>query len=224
MRFEGVIFDFNGVLWWDAPLQEQSWKQFSAEIRGVPLSSEEMAIHVHGRTNRHTLEYLTGRTLQGDELEQLSERKEQIYRHLCLAQGQGFQLSPGAIDLLDFLVAHDILRTIATASGWINVEFFVENLDLDRWFDIGRIVHDDGSRPGKPAPEIYRQAAANLGLSPARCVVVEDSRSGIQAAQRAGIGYIVALGPAHTHGRLSQLKGVSEVIKDLRQFPRQRIW
>jgi beta-phosphoglucomutase-like phosphatase (HAD superfamily) len=221
--YQGLIFDFNGVLWWDSHLQEQSWRQFSAWMRGTPFSDEEMAVHVHGRTNGHTLAYLAGRPLQADEVAQLGEQKERLYRQLCLDLGAAFQLSPGAADLLDWLVAQSIPRTIATASGKRNLDFFVSHLRLDRWFDAALIVYDDGARPGKPAPDLYLQAAANLGLAPAQCIVVEDSRSGIEAAHAAGIGYLVALGPAHTHGQLAQLAGVQEAIDSLACFPRERL-
>jgi beta-phosphoglucomutase-like phosphatase (HAD superfamily) len=224
MKYQGLIFDFNGVLWWDSHLQEEAWKQFSFELRGSPLSDGETAVHVHGRNNRHTLEYLTGHTVRGDELWQLTQQKERIYRQLCLDQGHGFSLSPGAIELLGFLATHHIRYTIATASEKTNLDFFVEHLDLDRWFDIGKIVYDDGTRQGKPAPDIYLQATSNLGLKPATCVVVEDSRSGIQAAHTAGIGHIIALGPARTHKQLAQFEGVSEVIESLQQFPRERLF
>jgi HAD superfamily hydrolase (TIGR01509 family) len=222
MGFEGIIFDFNGVLWWDGHLQEEAWKRFSTEIRGWPFSEEEMAVHVHGRNNRHTLEYATGRTVEGDELSQLTEAKETIYRRRCLEQD--FKLSPGAAGLLDFLVACQVRCTIATASGRTNLAFFVEHLRLDRWFEIDRIVFDDGTRPGKPAPDIYLRAASNLGLDPATCVVVEDSRSGIEAAHAAGIGHVVALGPLSTHQQLRQFEGVDSVIEDLRQLPKEQLF
>ena len=220
---KGIIFDFNGVLWWDSHLQEQAWRQFSAEIRDWPLSEEEVAVHVHGRNNQHTLEYLAGRSVHGDELARLSERKEVIYRQLCLDQGPGFSLSPGAVELLDFLLNHQIPHTIATASGRANLDFFVKNLSLDRWFKTERIVYDNGTRPGKPAPDIYHQAAGNLALDPAHCVVVEDSRSGILAAHNAGIGYIIALGPASTHGRLAELAGVDAIVESLDQVPVEQL-
>ncbi len=222
--FQGLIFDLNGVLWWDNHLQEQAWRQFSAQMRGEPFSDEEMAIHIHGRTNRHTLEYLTGRALAASDVERLSEQKETLYRQLCLDQGPAFALSPGATELLDYLDARGIARTIATASGKANLDFFVEHLSLDRWFDVALIVYDDSTRPGKPAPDIYLQAAANLALAPGQCVVVEDSRSGIQAAYAASIGYIVALGPVESHDRLAQLAGVDAVVSSLRQFPGERLY
>ena len=93
--FKGIIFDFNGVLWWDNHLQEQSWRDFSAKVRGTPLSDEEMAVHMHGRNNQYLQEYLAGRPVTGQELVQLIEEKETAYRQLCLAQGADFKLSPG---------------------------------------------------------------------------------------------------------------------------------
>lgn len=224
MRMKGIIFDFNGVLWWDTELQEHAWSDMAATLRGLPLSDDEIAVHVHGRTNRHTLKYLMGRTVQGDELTQLTQHKERIYRQLCLDQGAAFTLSPGATDLLDFLAAHQIPRTIATASEKTNLDFFIAHLHLDRSFDIATIVYDDGTRPGKPAPDIYLQAAHQLRLAPAACIVVEDSQSGIQAAHAAGIGTIIALGPSTAHQRLAQLAGVSAVIENLQQFPKDLLF
>jgi beta-phosphoglucomutase-like phosphatase (HAD superfamily) len=221
MAVKGIIFDLNGVLWWDGDLQEHAWRQFSGELRGWPLSPDELAVHVHGRNNRHTLEVLTGRRIDGDELVWLTQRKEAIYRQLCLEQGSAFRLSPGAPELLDFLAAHGIPRTIATASEKTNLEFFARHLSLAKWFDLDKIVYDDGTRPGKPAPDIYLQAASNLGLPPAQCMVVEDSRSGIAAAYAAGIGHIVALGPADRHGELARLAGVDRVVDSLWELPRE---
>ncbi len=219
MPFSGMIFDFNGVLWWDSALQETSWKRFSAELRGTALTDAEIALHVHGRNNRHTLEYLTGRSLGAEEVEQLTEQKETLYRRMCLDLGPEFCLPVGAVELLDWLVAHEIPRTIATASGERNVEFFAQHLQLARWFDMDRVVLDDGKRPGKPAPDIYLQAARNLGLTPGQCVVLEDSFSGIQAAHAAGIGYIAALASTHPSEELAALPGVDVVIEGLSELP-----
>jgi beta-phosphoglucomutase-like phosphatase (HAD superfamily) len=222
-KFQGLIFDLNGVLWWDGHLQEQSWRQFSATIRGTPLTEAEMDVHVYGRNGRHTLEYLTGRTVVGEELQQLVEQKERIYRQLCLDQGKDFKLSPGAVELLAFSVAHHIPHTIATASGKANLDFLVRCLRLDAWFDVAKVVYDDGTRPGKPAPDFYLQAVRNLGLEPAQCVVIEDSASGIQAARAAGIGYTVALGPVHRQEQLARL-GASQVVETLQQVPKEQLF
>ena len=196
----GVIFDFNGVLFWDNPLHEEAWRQYSARLRGRPLTDQEMAEQVHGRVNRDIFAYVLGQMPADDELARLADEKEIIYRRLCLEAGEAFGLSPGAVELLDFLAANDVPRAIATSSPWVNLSFYIEHLDLGRWFTPDRLIYDRGRYPGKPAPDIYLEAAAALQLPPAACVVVEDSLAGIAAARTAGIGRIVALGPAEAAG------------------------
>ncbi len=222
--FSGLIFDFNGVLWWDESLQQRSWRAFAARLRPEPLSDEEIVLHIHGRNGQYTLEYLLGRPLQNGEAAALIEQKEALYRQMCLDLGPDFRLSPGAIELFEFLVARRIPHTIATASGKKNVDFFIEQLRLAAWFDLRQIVYDDGARPGKPAPDLYLLAAEKLGLHPSQCVVVEDSVSGLQAARAAGIGHVIALGPASTHNRLRQFPDVNEVIESLAQLRRDELF
>ncbi|MBN1439990.1 MAG: HAD family phosphatase [Anaerolineales bacterium] len=191
--FQGIIFDFNGVLWWDGPLVEESWQAAAFKIRGRPFTPEETARIMHGRDSRGTMEYLAGRPLSREESARLVGEKEAHYRDLCRKQGEAFRLSPGAEELLEYLRERGIPRTIATVSIIENVDFFVRRLRLDRWFNTRLIVYDDGILPGKPAPDFYLKAAENLKRDPARCVVVEDSLSGIQAARAAGIGRVIGL-------------------------------
>jgi beta-phosphoglucomutase-like phosphatase (HAD superfamily) len=219
MTFQGIIFDFNGVLWWDEILQEQTWRMYAEKIRGVPLKEEELRNYCLGVPNKLSLEYLLGRNLSRDEINRLSEKKETYYRVLCVAQGENFHLSAGAAELLDWLVTHNIPRAIATSSPIENVNFFSEYLLLPRWFASDQILYDNGRRNGKPHPDIYQDAANALGLEPAKCVVVEDSLSGIQAARAAGIGCIFALGPPEQQTRLASLPGVHAVISSLTELP-----
>jgi beta-phosphoglucomutase-like phosphatase (HAD superfamily) len=224
VTFKGIVFDFNGVLWWDGHLHVEAWQHWANALRGRTMSDNEIAIHMHGRTNQHVFSYLMGREVQGDELMKLIEQKESFYRELCLAQGELFALSPGAKDLLGFLSAFPIPRTIATASERTNLDFFITHLGLARWFHIPDIVYDDGVLPGKPAPDIYRRAAENLGLNPADCIVVEDAYSGIQAAYAAGIGHIIAIGPRNSHNKLRDIEGVNEVVENLGQIRKEELF
>jgi beta-phosphoglucomutase-like phosphatase (HAD superfamily) len=222
--FQGIVFDLNGVLWRDAHLQTQAWQQCARALRGRDFSGDELDTHMHGRTNQHVFSYLLDRPVQGEELLKLTSQKESTYRRLCLAQGELFALSPGAEELLDFLVAHQVPRTIATASERTNLDFFVAHLKLDRWFHLPDIVYDDGVLPGKPASDIYLRAARNLGVEPRNCVVIEDALSGIQAAHNAGIGYIIALGPKETHERLRSKKGVDDVVESLGEIKKEELF
>jgi len=192
-KFKGLIFDFNGVLFWDDQLQRDSWRMFAANLREQPLSDAEIDIHVHGRNGQYTLEYLLGHSINVEEAADFMEQKEVIYRQMCLNLNGDFRLSPGAIPLLDDLVKHKVPHTIATASGKKNVDFFIQHLDLGNWFETEKIMFDNGQIRGKPAPDLYLGSAEKLGLSPADCMVVEDSHSGIRAAHAAGIGWVVAM-------------------------------
>lgn len=221
--FEGVIFDFNGVLLWDNHLHEEAWRRFSARLRGYPMTLREMQLAVHGRVNRDIFEHVLGRPVAEAELKLLSEEKETMYRQLALDAIDDYQLSPGAVDLLDFLVANDIKRAIATSSPRVNVEFFIHHLDLYRWFTPETIIYDRGLYPGKPAPDIYFEAADRLGGPPERFVVVEDAVAGIQSARDAGVGAIVAIGPAAEHEKLIALPGVTAVIETLGDFQRSML-
>jgi len=219
--FAAVIFDFNGVLLWDNPLHEEAFARFSVRFRQSPITREEMRRALHGRVNRDIMEYILGRAPTEAEAQAMAEEKETLYRELARAEGDAYRLSPGAIELLDYLVAHDIPRAIATSSPKSNVDFFIERLHLLRWFDEVRIVYDDGRYPGKPAPGIYLETAQRLGLPPARCLVVEDSLMGIESARRAGAGAIIGIGPSASEAVAGGLPGVRLTIPDLTRFPRQ---
>lgn len=223
MRYQGIVFDFNGVLFWDADLQIRSWQGLAKNLRGREMTDDELASHMHGRPNSYVLSYLAGRTIGGQELVDLIQVKESFYRKLCLLNPRRFVLSPGARDLLETLARSNIPRTIATSSEITNLHFFIEHLRLDRWFDVAKIVFDDAVRPGKPAPDFYLAAARNIGIAPSECVVVEDAVSGIAAAYAAGIGYIVAIGAPAAFEKLLACDGVAVAIKSLRDFPREKL-
>ncbi len=216
---KGIIFDFNGVLWWDTPLQVESWSRYAEIIRGRHLSQQEIEQQVLGRDNRYILHYLTGKSFKGRTLEMHNDHKETIYRNLCLEQGEAFRLSPGAATLLDWLRAHNVLRTIATSAGKENMLFYFLYLHLDNWFNFDTLVYDDDRLRTKPAPDPYLRAAGNLGLPPEQCAVVEDTSHGIHSARAAGIGFIIALGPKSEIPRLAQIEGVDHTVENLDQVP-----
>jgi HAD superfamily hydrolase (TIGR01509 family) len=197
MPIRGAIFDFNGTLVFDSELHESAWRQFSFQIRGRALDERELRAHVHGRVNRDILGYVTGRALSEREVEQLAAQKEQLYRSTAIALGDAFRLVPGVEALLDEMNSKSVPMTIATASDINNLTFFVKHLKLDRWFDIDKIVYDDGTFPGKPEPDIFLRAFEKIGLSPDECVVVEDSISGLTSARRARAGSVIAIAPKH---------------------------
>lgn len=125
---------------------------------------------------------------------------------------------------MDFLCENDIPHTIATMSGIENVEFYIEQFNLKKWFDIDKIVYANGKIPGKPAPDIYLIAAQNLRLDPKDCIVVEDAVSGINAAENAGIGKIIAMASMEPVELYENMPSVGEIITDFNQLDRSQFY
>lgn len=193
MHFKGIIFDFNGTLFLDSPLHEEAWIAMAAKLRSEPLTVEEFQLHGHGRTNKTIITYLLGREPNTDEFQAIVEEKEAMYRNSCLKHPESFKLAPGVIPFLDEVKVAGIPVTIATGSYAPNVDFYFEQLNLGKWFHRDLVVLDDGTYPGKPAPDIWHLAAEKIGLKAGDCLVFEDSYSGIKAAFDAGIGKIIAV-------------------------------
>lgn len=192
-RIKGVIFDFNGTMFFDEAFQKQSWLFFLESKTGRSISEKEFQEYIHGRNAEDSLSYFLQRELSREEVASLEEEKEVVYRRMCMECPEDFRLAEGLPEFLDKLVQRRIPVTIATASGWNNVRFFFEQLHLDKWFEIQKVVYNDGSIPGKPEPDIYLRAAEQISISMENCVVFEDAKSGIEAAKRAGAGQIIGV-------------------------------
>ncbi len=217
---KGIIFDFNGTLYWDSQLHYDAWREFSALLRGKPFSDEEMRDKMFGHTNEDIIEYAIGRKPSKDVVEKYGKEKEALYRERCLLEPEKFKLASGAEDFLDYLKENNIPRTIATMSEWDNVEFYIKEFKLEKWFDIDKIVYSDGTIPGKPAPDIFLIAAEKLGLTPKDCVVIEDAIAGINAAKSAGIGKIIAIASLEPIEFYNKIDGIDDIIRDFYEVDR----
>ena len=220
MQFKGIILDFNGTLVWDTLLHKEAWFKFTQEL-GTNLTEAQYYNNVHGKTTRNILEMLLGRKIDEEEISDLSNRKEALYRQSCLNNPDIYCLAPGVEDYLDHLADLDVPRTIATASEKVNLDFFIETLDLNRWFDTELFVYDDGTVANKPEPDIYIKAAGKLNSGMSELVVVEDTFYGAVAAKRAGAGCLIVTGPAEDqHDELNKLEGVDLFISDFAEIDR----
>ncbi len=216
-KYLGAIFDFNGTLFFDSDKHEKAWKRFSTDIRDYPFTDQEMAQIVHGRTNRSILEYLLEREIPDDVLQYFIAKKESYYKQSCLLDHKNMKLVEGATTLFEFLTSKEIPITIATAAEITNLEFFNEHFGLDRWFDMDKIVYDDFRIKGKPAPDMFLDAAEKLGLEPSQCVIFEDSESGVLAAIAAGIEKIIIVDPSE-NSKFSKNPAVCQIIPDFTGF------
>lgn len=216
--FKGIIFDFNGTLYWDSAKHKQAWREYSRILRGNPFSDDEMIKYMFGRTNEQIIKYAIGKQPTPDMVEKYGQEKEAVYRQMCIDDMENFHLAEGTEEFLDFLKENEIPRTIATMSDKTNVDFYIEHFHLEKWFDIDKIVYSDGIIPGKPAPDIYEIAAKKLNLSPSECIVVEDAISGIQSAQDAGIGKIIAICSEEPPELYQAIQCVGGIINNFDEF------
>lgn len=207
---KGILFDFNGTMFYDAKFQEMAWRDFLERKTGRQVSDEEFQEYVHGRNAEASLSYFLKKELSKEEIAYLEEEKEVIYRALCL-ESPDFKLADGLPDFLDELVKRKIPITIATASALNNVKFFFENLHLDQWFAFDKVVYNDGTLPGKPEPDLYLKAAKKIGIDIRESVVFEDAKSGIEAAKRANAGKIIGVASMLSDEALVSL-GVTKTI------------
>ncbi len=184
----GVIFDFNGTLFWDSEYQENSWDKY-LENHNIILTAAQKKEYIHGRNGKDTFEILFERQLSTYEVEELTEEKEIIYRNMCLQNKM--ELAPGAITLLNELNAKQIPIAIATAAGKGNVDFFIDKFNLLNYFEIENIIYDDGTVKGKPDPDLFLKAINKLGVDKDKSVIFEDSFSGIQAALNSKVANVI---------------------------------
>jgi beta-phosphoglucomutase len=215
MKYRGVIFDFNGVLLWDIPWHRAAWARLSRELGTKPFSEKEWE-SFEGQSTKELLPKLEGKELSEKEKDKEERRKDELYKEVAAEHAGEMSLSPGARELLDLLIDHSIPRAIATSASPDGMQMYIGKLRLIRWFKPEHIVCNDGTFPGKPAPDIYRIAAERIGVPIGECIVIEDALSGITAASSAGAGCVIGLGPQGRHEDMRDT-GATKTIESLEE-------
>lgn len=209
---KGVIFDFNGTLFFDSDKHVLAWGRISEEVRGCKISDEELQAHFYGVPNNRAVEYLLQKKCEEEELNRYSELKEAYYREFCRADKERFHLVAGAEALFDKLLENGIPFTIASASIKPNIDFFVESFHLKKWFDPDKIVYDDGSYENKQ--KMFLHAAEVIGVPIEECLIYEDSESGIRDAYAAGCRNIIVIDSMNVAKKYEGKEGVIAIVKD----------
>jgi HAD superfamily hydrolase (TIGR01509 family) len=175
---ELVIFDCDGVLI-DSERLAIKLDVLALRELGWPLTEAEVIERFVGRSDRDTREAIEahlGRPLPAE----WNQRYKSLYREAFRAE-----LAPvdGVLDALDRIT----VPTCVASSG--THEYLRYTLGLTGLYDrfAGRIFSAEDVAHGKPAPDLFLHAAQRMGASPADCVVIEDSRVGVEAARAAGM-------------------------------------
>lgn len=211
----GVIFDFNGTMVFDEKFHMAAWRKFLLEKVGCEITDEEYRNNFQSVPAGDTVRKYFDKVDDAEIIELVAE-KEKIYRELCIESGE-FKFAEGLENFLDKLKENNIPRTIATSAPLENVKFFFDNINLANWFNFEYVVYDDGTLPGKPAPDIFLKAAEVLGVEISDCVIFEDSRSGIRAAKHAHANKIVGVTSMLTEEEILKL-GANVAIADYKNL------
>jgi HAD superfamily hydrolase (TIGR01509 family) len=184
--FAGAIFDLDGTLTNNMGLHRRALGMFAAHHR-LDHVTDELLLSMGGWRNSEIFPALFGRSLALEEFTGYDEHKEQLYRELAAGE---LAALPGLAALLDELARQGLPAAPATSAPAANVAFSLAALGLEGRF--AAVVLGSEVPAGKPAPDIFLEAARRLGVPPERCVGFEDSYAGIEALKSAGM-YCVAL-------------------------------
>lgn len=155
---------------------------------------------------------LPAELIQTKGLPALAAEKEAIYREIYAPR---IQPVAGLRMLLDRLKEAGIVCAVGSSGPRDNINFVLDRCGISDCFDA--IVDGEQVSHCKPDPEIYLTASVELGLRPSECLVFEDARAGIEAAQRAGVGRIVALATTLSHNELADT-AADRIIDDFTQI------
>lgn len=177
LSIDAVVFDLDGVLLDSEGLWDRARREVASAHGGrwQPGATEAM----QGMSSREWSAYL--RDALGVQLSAREISQEVVQRLLAL-YGAGLPLLPGAVEAVT-AIGRQWPLGVASSS---NREVIDAVLGLAGLAGMFRVTVSSEEVPrGKPAPDVYVEAARGLGVAPARCAAVEDSASGIRSAAAA---------------------------------------
>ncbi len=205
---ELVIFDCDGVLIDSERLAIKVDVEMLHEL-GWPLSEAEVIERFVGRSDRETnaaIEAHLGRKLPTG----WDEQAKRLYRRLFAAE---LAPVPGVLEALERI---SLPSCIASSGSHEHLRYTLGLTGLYERF-AGRIFSAEEVAAGKPAPDLFLHAAERMATTPGACVVVEDSRAGVQAARAAAMR-VLAFAGGLTPTEL--LDGPDTIVfEDMRELP-----
>jgi HAD superfamily hydrolase (TIGR01509 family) len=188
MGYDAVIFDMDGVL----VDSETCWMESRVEF-AASLGKDWTLDDQHAVMGRNTVEWAAGMrdrlALEDMPLDVIIEPVRagvvrQLEAHLPLL--------PGAIEAVQ-TAASRYPVALASGSPTLVIDTVMRLSGLERVFEV-KVYGDDIAR-GKPAPDIYFEAARQLNARPSRCIGIEDSANGLRALHAAGMASIAVPSP-----------------------------
>lgn len=190
-----VIFDMDGVICHTNPYHSIAFREFFS-LRNLSPTDEEFAQHMFGKSNSYILSHFLQRPVTGAELLQLEDEKESLFRKIYEPHVEPIK---GIIDFISDLNDNQVKLAVATSAPMANLDLILSKVMIRE--KLGSVMASEHVKRHKPDPEVYLTSAVNLGVPPGKCVVFEDSFSGVSAAINAGMKVVGVL-TSHTKEEL----------------------
>lgn len=209
MHYDLVIFDNDGVLVDSEPISNRLLAGYLTEL-GHPTSYED-SLHDYMGAAMHRVhdlvEQRTGQRLPADF-------DDVFHTRVFAAFERELKPVTGVVEVLERLAAAGVPYCVASSGSHERIRVGHRTTGLERWFDAERIFSSQDVGRGKPAPDLFLYAAERMGVAPERCVVVEDSPLGVQAAVAAGMDVygFASMTPAE------KLDGATRLFTDMREL------
>ncbi|WMJ86999.1 HAD family hydrolase [Anaerocolumna sp. MB42-C2] len=217
---KGVIFKFNHVLFRDFDRQKRAWRLFALAEFYKYISDTEFDQYVYGQSYKSVMEYLAGYPLTNQEVKEYALKQEIVYQILWRKAKEDLTLTCGAEFLLNELKERKIPRLLIMESQRANLDFYIENYGINKWFTKESILCVDNIVPGRTGSDFYVHILQEMNLTGKNYLVFEDSTSGVNAAKQAEIGRVVAIVPYKEHHIYESLHEVDDVIENFHEFNR----
>ena len=183
MDFRAVVFDMDGVIF-DTEKLYRKYQLLEGEKRGIPAETMHRACErIAGgnkRTNKKPFEDIVGRGI--DYFEFREHVMDNLDRHI---RQYGVDMKEGVAEILPYLKEKGIKIGPATSTAKERATGYLKAHNIYEYFD--KLIFGDMLEHGKPAPDIYLKACAELKVSPEEAIAVEDSINGIKSAGAAGM-------------------------------------
>lgn len=206
---KAVIFDMDGVICHTNPHHSVAFKEFFAKREMYPTEGE-FEKHMYGKSNSYIMSHFFGRKIEGDELKDLEEEKEGLFRDMYKEK---IEAIAGFEQFLDELKSAGIKTGVATSAPMENMKMIGDKLNL--FSKMESYLASEDVNKHKPDPEIYLKTAHNLAIEVQNCIVFEDSFSGVSAAKNAGMRVVGVLS-SHTKEELPPCDLYISDYKDLK--------
>jgi HAD superfamily hydrolase (TIGR01509 family) len=188
LHIKAVVFDMDGLMYDSERLAREGWRDVAAR-HGVEIPDElvERTMGLKCAEVRSLMqEHFDARGVEADATALHRERNALMIERI---EAEGAPVKPGLYELLDHVRARGMKAAVASAASPRRVETLLRKSGLTDAFDA--VVHGGDARRGKPAPDLFLEAAARLGLAPRDCLVLEDSANGALAAHAAAMPLIL---------------------------------